>query len=265
VNLLQLLKALAENKAEGLVVTTGSPPWLKVNGEWVPLKTDALDPVTSKTLVYAVLGEPQKDEFERQGALTFSFGVKDFGRFICDASMQRGAVMGTFRMVPMTPPTPPAWVAQTLSWLAQGPGVVIAAAPVMQPERFVLDWWVEHLNRTEHRAIVTVSKPIGLIHPHKNSVVNQVEVGPDTSLALALEAHRTADVLALHVDDGLTSVNAVAHTGALVLANLTAPTADVARALVQDKLAPAFRSLLRGLVFQEPGGTAAVFDAHGVL
>ncbi len=96
----QLLKAMIDNAASDLHITTDSPPQLRIDGELVPLKTDTLNPVETKQLCYSILTDAQKMRFEEDQELDLSFGVKDLARFRANIFMQRGAVAGAFRLVP---------------------------------------------------------------------------------------------------------------------------------------------------------------------
>src|SRR6478736_1974853 len=99
-NLHQLLKAMVEKGASDLHITTGSPPQLRIDGELVPLRTEAMTPVDTKQLCYSIRTDDQKLRFEEDQELDLSFGVKNLARFRANVYMQRGAVAGAFRLVP---------------------------------------------------------------------------------------------------------------------------------------------------------------------
>src|SRR5690242_21790740 len=96
----QLLKAMLDKGASDLHITTGSPPPLRIDGDLVPLRTDAMSPVDTKQLCYSILTDAQKLRFEEDQELDLSFGVKNLARFRANIFMQRGAVAGAFRLVP---------------------------------------------------------------------------------------------------------------------------------------------------------------------
>ena len=100
VNLQQLLKAMVEQGASDLHITTGSPPQLRIDGVLVPLRVNQLSQVDTKQLCYSVLTDTQKLRFEEDKELDFSFGVRGVARFRANLFMQRGAVGGAFRTVP---------------------------------------------------------------------------------------------------------------------------------------------------------------------
>lgn len=261
-NLHQLLVALVEKKAEALHLTTGSPPLLKLGDEWVPLKTPPLTPSETKELLYCVLTDAQKEDFEHDGVLHFSFGVKELSRFLALGYGQRGACAATFWPIPFRLPEPPAWVANTVSMLAPGPGLVVVAGPKRPAVSMVLGWWVDHLNRTRLARVVSVEQPITFLHPHRQCIVDQVEVPADARREQlpALTRASGADVLSVDVDDGLPLAVEALERGALVCSGLRAPTVDAATGLVKQLVPPRLVSLVRGLVFLDGALEATVLD-----
>lgn len=264
-NLHQLLVALLEQKAEALHVTTGSPPQVKVGDEWFPFKAPPLTPLESKQLLYSVLMESQVADFERDGRIHFSFGVKELSRFLTLGYVQRGACAATFWPVPSMLPAPPGWVANTVSKLAPGPGLVVAAGPKRLAVSTVLAWWIDHLNRTRPAAIMSVEEPITLLHPHKQSLVDQIEVPADIArdkLAV-LASSAGADVLSSDVDDGLPLAVSALQAGRLTLCALRAPTLEAAAAMLRASVPAHLGPLVRGLVFVDGAGEAVVIDGLG--
>ncbi|MFL5359429.1 MAG: type IV pilus twitching motility protein PilT, partial [Myxococcales bacterium] len=181
-NLHQLLKAMVEKGASDLHITTGSPPQLRIDGRLVPLKTPPLSAVDTKQLCYSILADAQKHKFEEESELDLSFGVKGLSRFRANIFMQRGAVAAAFRTIPFKILTfqelglPP-----IVSELANKPrGLVLVTGPTGSGKSTTLASIIDKINTERHEHIVTIEDPIEYIHPHKNCVVNQREVGADT-------------------------------------------------------------------------------------
>jgi twitching motility protein PilT len=182
VNLHQLLKAMVEKGASDLHITTGSPPQLRVDGELVPLKTAQLSPVETKQLCYSILTDAQKHKFEEENELDLSFGVKGLSRFRANIYMQRGAVAGAFRTIPFKILTfqelglPP-----VVAELVKKPrGLILVTGPTGSGKSTTLASMVDKINTERHEHIMTIEDPIEYLHPHKNCLVNQREVGADT-------------------------------------------------------------------------------------
>ncbi|MCY1081154.1 type IV pilus twitching motility protein PilT [Archangium lansingense] len=181
-NLHQLLKAMVEKGASDLHITTGSPPQLRVDGELVPLKTAQLTPVETKQLCYSILTDAQKHKFEEENELDLSFGVKGLSRFRANVYMQRGAVAGAFRTIPFKILTfqelglPP-----VVAELVKRPrGLILVTGPTGSGKSTTLASMVDKINTDRHEHIMTIEDPIEYLHPHKNCLVNQREVGADT-------------------------------------------------------------------------------------
>src|SRR5512137_2592666 len=181
-NLHQLLKAMVEKGASDLHITTGSPPQLRIDGKLVPLKTNPLTPVETKQLCYSILTDAQKHKFEEETELDLSFGVKSLSRFRANVFMQRGAVAGAFRTIPFKILTfaelglPP-----VVTELAKKPrGLVLVTGPTGSGKSTTLASIIDKINTDRHEHIITIEDPIEYLHPHKNCLVNQREVGADT-------------------------------------------------------------------------------------
>jgi len=169
---------MVEKGASDLHITTGSPPQLRIDGNLVPLKTPPLTPVETKQLCYSILADAQKHKFEEENELDLSFGVKGLSRFRANIFLQRGAVAAAFRTIPFKIFTfqelglPP-----IISELAKKPrGLVLVTGPTGSGKSTTLASIIDKINTERHEHIVTIE----YLHPHKNCVVNQREVGADT-------------------------------------------------------------------------------------
>ena len=227
-NLHQLLKAMVEKGASDLHVTTGSPPQLRIDGKLVPLKTPPLSPVDTKQLSYSILTDAQKHKFEEDSELDLSFGVKGLSRFRANIFMQRGAVAGAFRTIPFKILTfqelglPP-----IVTELARKPrGLVLVTGPTGSGKSTTLASMIDKINTDRHEHIITIEDPIEYLHPHKNCLVNQREVGADTQSfkkALKYILRQDPDVVLIGEMRDLETVEAalvISETGHLAFATL---------------------------------------------
>jgi twitching motility protein PilT len=227
-NLHQLLKAMVEKGASDLHITTGSPPQLRIDGKLVPLKTPPLNPVDTKQICYSILTDAQKHKFEEESELDLSFGVKGLSRFRANIFMQRGAVAGAFRTIPFKILTfnelglPP-----IVAELARKPrGLVLVTGPTGSGKSTTLASIIDKINTDRHEHILTVEDPIEYLHPHKNCVVNQREVGADTQSfkkALKYILRQDPDVVLIGEMRDLETVEAalvISETGHLAFATL---------------------------------------------
>ena len=228
VNLHQLLKMMVEKGASDLHLTTGTAPQFRLDGELVPLKIPPLTPVESKQLCYSILTDAQKHKFEENNELDLSFGVKGLSRFRGNIFMQRGAVAGAFRTIPFKILTfqelglPP-----VVAELSKKPrGLILVTGPTGSGKSTTLASIIDKINTERHEHIITIEDPIEYLHPHKNCVVNQREIGADTEsfkVALKYILRQDPDVVLLGELRDLETIEAalvIAETGHICFATL---------------------------------------------
>jgi len=227
-NLHQLLKAMIEKGASDMHITTGSPPQLRIDGKLIPLKLNPLNPAETKELCYSVLTDAQKRRFEEENELDLSFGIKGLSRFRANIFMQRGAVSGAFRVIPFKIMTfqelglPPVVVDLT----RKPRGLVLVTGPTGSGKTTTLASVIDRINTERHEHIVTIEDPIEYLHPHKNCIVNQREVGSDTASfkkALKYILRQDPDVVLIGEMRDLETIEAaltIAETGHLAFATL---------------------------------------------
>ena len=177
-----LLKAMVDQNASDLHITVGVPPEMRIGGKMVKVKTEVLTHQDTKDLCYSVMTDAQKGHFESNLEMDFSFGVKDFSRFRANIFYQRGAVAGVFRRIPLNIPEFDALgLPQILKKVVRNPnGLILVTGPTGSGKSTSLASMLDLLNNEEYGHIITVEDPIEFVHPHKNCVVNQREVGVDT-------------------------------------------------------------------------------------
>ncbi len=227
-NLHDMLKELIERGGSDLHITTNSPPQVRVDGKLVSLDMPPLNPVETKQLCYSVLTETQKHRFEEDNELDLSFGVKGLSRFRSNIFVQRGAVAGVFRTIPFKILTfdelglPP-----VVADLAYKPrGLVLVTGPTGSGKSTTLASIIDKINSERHDHIVTIEDPIEYLHPHKNCLVNQREVGSDTKSfkhALKYVLRQDPDVVLVGEMRDLETIEAaltLAETGHLCFATL---------------------------------------------
>jgi twitching motility protein PilT len=184
--------------------------------------------VDTKQLCYSILTDAQKHKFEEESELDLSFGVKGLSRFRANVFMQRGAVAGAFRTIPFKILTfaelglPP-----IVAELAKKPrGLILVTGPTGSGKSTTLASIIDKINTDRHEHIVTIEDPIEYLHPHKNCLVNQREVGADTASfkkALKYILRQDPDVVLIGEMRDLETVEAalvISETGHLAFATL---------------------------------------------
>src|SRR4051812_28093496 len=223
-----LLKTMVDEDASDLHISVGVPPEFRIQGKMVKVKMEPLTPHEAKDLCYSVLTDAQKVEFEKNLDIDFSFGIKELARFRGNLFFQRGNVGGVFRRIPLIiPDFDSLKLPQILKKVIRRPnGLVLVTGPTGSGKSTTLAAMLDVLNREEYGHMLTIEDPIEFVHPHKNCVVNQREVGVDTrTFGSALKRILRQDpdfVLVGELRDAETIEMALtmAETGHLVFATL---------------------------------------------
>jgi twitching motility protein PilT len=227
-NLHQLLKAMIEKGASDLHITTSTPPQLRIDGKLLPLKMPPLSPPETKQLCYSILTDSQKHKFEENNELDLSFGVRGLSRFRANIFTQRGAVAGAFRAIPYKIKSfDELGLPKVIQALARKPrGLILVTGPTGSGKSTTLASILDFINTERNEHIVTIEDPIEYLHPHKNCVVNQREVGADTKSfqnALKYILRQDPDVVLVGEMRDLETIEAaltVSETGHLCFATL---------------------------------------------
>ena len=249
----QLLKAMIEKGASDLHITTGSPPQLRIDGKLHPLKMPPMTPQETKQLCYSVLTDAQKHKFEETNELDLSFSVQKLSRFRGNVFVQRGNVAGAFRAIPFKilsfeelglPPV--------IAELAKKPrGLILVTGPTGSGKSTTLASIIDRINTDRNEHIVTIEDPIEYLHPHKGCLVNQREIGADSSsfqAALKYILRQDPDVVLIGELRDLETIEAaltVAETGHLAFATLHTNSAIQTINRIVDVFPPYQQSQIR--------------------
>ena len=224
----QLLKFMVDNTASDLHITPGTPPQLRIDGSLRPLNVPTLTPPETKKIAYSLLTDAQKHLFEEDKELDFSFGVKGLSRFRANVFQTRGSVGVAIRTIPFEILTFESLnLPKVVEDLNQRPkGLVLVTGPTGSGKSTTLAAMIDRINSTRHEHIITIEDPIEFLHPHKSCVVNQREVGADTSTfkrALKSILRQDPDIVLIGEMRDLETIEAalsVAETGHLVFGTL---------------------------------------------
>jgi twitching motility protein PilT len=227
-NLQALLKAMTDKGASDLHITAGSPPRLRIDGDLVRLQTEPLTPVDTKQLCYSVMNDAQKLRFEEDLEIDFSFGIRGMARFRANVYLQQSCVAGAFRVVPyQIIPLQDLGMPPIVTELCDRPrGLVLVTGPTGSGKSTTLASMIDRINTTIKGHIVTVEDPIEFQHQHKGCLVNQREIGRDsTSFKRALKyiLRQDPDVVLIGEMRDLETVEAaltIAETGHLAFGTL---------------------------------------------
>lgn len=224
----ELLVTVLERGGSDLHITVGRAPTMRLNGVLVPLAEPVLLAKDAKQLVYSIMTQDQRDALERHWEFDFAHAIPGRARFRANAYFQRGSVGAAFRLIPseilgfreLGLPT-------VLETFANKPrGFVLVTGPTGSGKSTTLASIIDRINATRSVHIITVEDPIEYLHHHRESMVNQREVGSDTKSfgnALKYVLRQDPDVILIGEMRDLETVTAAltaAETGHLVFATL---------------------------------------------
>ena len=224
-----LLKIAVDSGASDLHLKVGSYPMLRVRGALVPAVSDKrLEHEDMVAMAASVLPTTYRERFKETHEVDFAYAVSGLGRFRCNAFHQRGTIGLIFRVIPMKPATIDELVLPTvLKKVAQFErGLILVTGTTGSGKSTTLAAIIDEINTTRNKHILTIEDPIEYLHRDKQSIVNQREIGADTSsFAHALRSALRQDpdvILVGEMRDYETIDTAVlaAETGHLVLSTL---------------------------------------------
>jgi twitching motility protein PilT len=249
------LEILLERRGSDLLLVAGSPPCVRVDGEVLPLKEAPLSGDEIAEAVLPALSSHARSQFSREMIADASYKLPGRGRFRLNLHRERGRAAATVRALPSEPPRlaslglPPG--VEGLTKLPRG--LVLVGGPTGSGKTTTLAALVEEINRRDARHIVTIEDPIEYEHPHRMSIVEQIEVGadaPDFATALRAAMRQAPDVLVvgeMRDPETMRIALGAAETGHLVFS--TVHTTDVASTV--SRMADSFPTERQPTIRQE--------------
>jgi twitching motility protein PilU len=231
-----LLRLLQSKKGSDLFLTSEFPPAFKVDGRVLPVSNQPLNSQHTAELVRAIMNDRQATEFEATKECNFAISPTGIGRFRVSAFVQQGKVGIVLRVIADHIPTAEELNLPTLvNDLSMAKrGIVMVVGATGSGKSTTLAAMVGHRNENSQGHIITIEDPIEYVHPHKNCVITQREVGVDCeswAVALRNTLRQAPDVILIgEVRDRETMDHAIAfaETGHLVMCTLHANSTNQA-------------------------------------
>ena len=231
-----LLRALLAKKGSDLFISATFPPACKIDGRMTPLSEHGLTAQHTMVLARSIMNDKQQAEFERTKECNFAIAPGGIGRFRVNCYIQRGAVAMVLRPIPEIIPTfEELHLPEKLKDIAlRKTGLVLFVGGTGSGKTTSLAAMVGYRNENSHGHIVTIEDPIEFVHPNRNCLVSQREVGVDTEsweAALKNTLRQAPDLILIgEIRDRATMEHAIAfaETGHLCLATLHANSSNQA-------------------------------------
>jgi twitching motility protein PilU len=231
-----LLRALIAKRGSDLFLTAGFPPAMKIDSKMTPVSQTALTGQHTAMLVRAIMNDKQAAEFEATKECNFAIAPQGIGRFRVNCFVQQGVVGAVLRVITTTIPKfedlnlPP--VLKDVAMTKRG--MVLFVGGTGSGKSTSLAAMIGYRNENSHGHIVTIEDPVEYVHPHKNCIITQREVGVDTEswhAALKNTLRQAPDVILIgEIRDMEVMEHAIAfaETGHLCLGTLHANNSNQA-------------------------------------
>ncbi|MGD5986466.1 PilT/PilU family type 4a pilus ATPase [Xanthomonas citri pv. citri] len=232
----ELLAFSVKNKASDLHLSAGLPPMIRVDGDVRRINIPALDHKQVHALVYDIMSDKQRRDYEEFLEVDFSFEIPSLARFRVNAFNQNRGAGAVFRTIPSEVLTledlgcPPIF----RQLIDQPQGLILVTGPTGSGKSTTLAGMIDYINKNEYGHILTVEDPIEFVHKHEGCIITQREVGIDTDSwenALKNTLRQAPDVIMIgevRTREGMDHAIAFAETGHLVLCTLHANNANQA-------------------------------------
>jgi twitching motility protein PilT len=234
-----VLSRMVEVRASDVHLTPGFAPAIRVRGRITPMEDyPELTPQETREVVYSILNDAQRKQFENNQQLDFAYAIPNVARFRVNCYFQRGAISAAFRLIPHEIQSLESLgLPLVLEEFARKPrGFVLFTGPTGSGKTTSLASMVDLINSEREEHILTIEDPIEFLHTHKKCIVNQREIGADAidfAHALKSALRQDPDVILVGEMRDLETISTAltaAETGHLVFATLhtqsTAQTVD---------------------------------------
>lgn len=263
----EILKNASQLNASDIHIKVGSQPVFRIDGKLLPQTTySIITPQDAMDIAMKVMGDRQKELFEKTHDTDFSYSIPGVGRFRCNAFLQRGSVGLVFRVIPYgVPKIEDLLLPEVIKKIAdEGRGLILVTGTTGSGKSTTLASIVDYINSSRSVNIITIEDPIEYIHKDKKGIISQRQIGEDTdsfSKALRAALRQDPDVILVGEMRDLETIEialTAAETGHLVLSTLhTLDAAETINRIIsvfptyqQNQIRIQLASVLKGVVSQ---------------
>lgn len=265
----ELLAFTMQSKASDLHLSSGNPPLLRISGDLRPLKVDPLTGDTVKAMIYSIMTEEQRSDYEAEKDLDFAIAFGESARFRVNAfNINRGPA-AVFRTIPTVIPSLDDLNAPQIfrNFAELEKGLVLVTGPTGSGKSTTLAAIINHINRNHPKHILTIEDPVEFVHKSDKSLINHREVGRHTkSFARALKSALREDpdvILVGEMRDHETISLALtaAETGHLVMGTLHTSSAAKTIDRIIDVFPAGDKEMVRAMI----GGSLQAVISQALL
>ena len=252
----ELLAFSVKNGASDLHLSAGLPPMIRVDGDMRKVNVPALDHKTVHGLVYDIMNDKQRKDYEEYLETDFSFEIPNLARFRVNAFNHNRGSGAVFRTIPSeilaledlgTPPI--------FKEIAETPrGLVLVTGPTGSGKSTTLAAMIDYINNRSYEHILTIEDPIEFVHESKKCLVNQREVHRDTlgfNEALRSALREDPDIILVGEMRDLETIRlalTAAETGHLVFGTLHTTSASKTIDRIIDVFPAAEKTMVRSML-----------------
>ncbi|WP_139851102.1 type IV pilus twitching motility protein PilT [Acinetobacter pullicarnis] len=248
----ELLAFSVNNGASDLHLSAGLPPMIRVDGDVRRINLPAFEQKDVHQLIYDIMNDKQRRDFEEQLETDFSFEIPDISRFRVNVFNQNRGIAAVFRTIPSKILTlEDLGLGQIFKDICNYPrGIVLVTGPTGSGKSTTLSAMLDYINGTRYEHILTIEDPIEFVHPSKKCLINQRELHRNThsfSAALRSALREDPDIILVGELRDLETIRlalTAAETGHLVFATLH--TTSAAKTI--DRIIDVFPSEEKGMI-----------------
>ncbi|UAW98248.1 type IV pilus twitching motility protein PilT [Halopseudomonas nanhaiensis] len=252
----ELLAFSAKQGASDLHLSAGLPPMIRVDGDVRRINVPAMEHKQVHALIYDIMNDKQRKDFEEFLETDFSFEVPGVARFRVNAFNQNRGAGAVFRTIPSKVLTmEDLGMGDVFKKISDVPrGLVLVTGPTGSGKSTTLAAMLDYINSTKYHHILTIEDPIEFVHESKKCLVNQREVHKDTlgfAEALRSALREDPDIILVGEMRDLETIRlalTAAETGHLVFGTLHTTSAAKTIDRVVDVFPGDEKSMVRSML-----------------
>ncbi|MAM71355.1 MAG: twitching motility protein PilT [Gammaproteobacteria bacterium] len=255
-NIQELLNFSVQQGASDLHVTAGMPPLIRVDGDIRRINVDPMDHKEVHGLIYDIMNDKQRKDYEEFLESDFSFEIPGLARFRVNAFVQNRGAAAVFRTIPSKVLTmEQLGMGEVFKKISDKPrGLIAVTGPTGSGKSTTLAAMIDYINSNKYEHILTIEDPIEFVHESKKSLINQREVHRDThgfNEALRSALREDPDIILVGELRDLETIRlalTAAETGHLVFGTLHTTSAAKTIDRVVDVFPAAEKDMVRSML-----------------